>query len=335
MKIKTQEVRDVVELLDDIVKEYKSEKKPKKRDWRTYEHQLSVRIRGAIRNLEPLIEEAIVCLKIVKTEPRGRKPKLTPKQRVELLLIKHLVRKSNREMANLLILLFPCTDVQISYKTIERLYSNKEVVLTLHNLQALIIRKAGIEQADCTGDGTGYSLTIKKHYATEAHKLKTKSNDESELVTKFIFSFQLMDLKTRLYIGFGTSFRSEQEAFEKAMAMAENVDVNSFRLDRYYSAQHYVNYLVKRFGKDITMYLIPKKNVTVKGSWKWKQILHAFVNDTKEYLGEYYQRNQSESAISEDKRRFGWKIPQRRRDRIETYNFCTSLWHNLLWLGGQ
>jgi transposase len=50
------------------------------------------------------------------------------------------------------------------------------------------------------------------------------------------------------------------------------------------------------------------------------------------YLHEYYKRNQSESNFAEDKRRIGWKLGQKRDDRIDTANILTSLWHNLYWL---
>ena len=62
-------------------------------------------------------------------------------------------------------------------------------------------------------------------------------------------------------------------------------------------------------------------------------MLHAFINNVYEYLKEYFQRNQSESTFSEDKRRTGWKINQKREDRILTANFLTTTWHNLFWLG--
>ena len=136
-----------------------------------------------------------------------------------------------------------------------------------------------------------------------------------------------------MYIAFGVGLKSEQEAFYKAMEMAAATEVGSLRLDRYYSLQSYVKYIEEIFGKDVTIYVIPKKNVTIKGPLKWKEILEDFINDTQGYLGEYFRRNQSESGFSEDKRRFGWKIPQKRIERIETNNFCTSLWHNLLWMG--
>ena len=45
-------------------------------------------------------------------------------------------------------------------------------------------------------------------------------------------------------------------------------------------------------------------------------------------------RNHSESEFSVDKRWFGWKVEQRREDRINTALSCTSVWHNLFNLYG-
>ncbi len=344
MKVTTKEVQKTTQILDDIIDEYKKQSPKKKRDWRTYEQRLTERIRTAVRELEPLIEEAISTLTIVKKEKRGKKPKLTLKQKTLLLLLKHLVEKSNREMSNMLVLFSLLSGIDVSYKTVERLYSDEEVLMVLHNMHMLLLKTKGVEDSDCSGDGTGYSLTIKKHYASEAQRLKDKAKKSGvksagkkakkpSKKKEFIYSFKLMDLDTRMYIAYGTSFLSEKDAFLKAIEMAQASGVKSMRLDRYYSAQEYVKLMEEKFGKDVKIYLIPKKNATVKGPWKWKRMLQRFVTNTHSYLREYFRRNQSESGISEDKRRFGWQIAQRREDRIDTANFCTVLWHNLFWLG--
>lgn len=347
MKVTTREVQETTRLLEGIIEEYKEHAPRKKRDWRTYEQRLAARIKTAMLELEPLIDEAISTLKIVKTEKRGRKPGLTLKQKTVLLLLKHLFGKSNREMSTMLVVFSLLSDIDVSCKTVERLYSDDEVVLVLHNMHALLLKKKGVEGSDCSGDGTGYSLTIKKHYATEARKLKDKAKDsetavesgrkdkkslKKEAKTRFIYSFTLMDLDSRMYIAYGTSFKSEKDAFLKAIEMAKPVGVDSVRLDRYYSGQGCVELLEEKYG-EVAVYLIPKANATVRGPWRWKRMLYRFVKDTQGYLREYFRRNQSESGISEDKRRFGWKIAQRREDRINTANFCTVIWHNLFWLG--
>jgi transposase len=328
------ELSSVLVVLDEIIDNYKESTEPKKRDWRTYEQQVSQRIRTALRDLEPLIDEAISCLMITKDETRGRKSILSLKQKVELLLLKHLFMKSNREMSDMLMIFSMLSDIDVSYKTVERLYSDEEVILVLHNMHALLMKKKGISRPNSTGDGTGYTLTISKHYATESSKLKEKSNKKSKSkIEKFVFSFKLLDIKTRMYIAYGTSFRSERDAYNKAMLMIKGLPLESIRLDKYYSGQSTVRELTDQFGKDISIYLIPKKNARIRGSMAWKNMLGQFVDEPYDYLKQYYQRNQSESAFSEDKRRLGWRIPQRREDRVGTNDTLTFLWHNLLWYG--
>jgi len=338
MKVTTSEVRDVVAILDDIIDDYKEKTKSKKRDWRTYEQRVAARLRKAFHELKPLVEEAVSSLHVAKGELRGAPQKLTLEQKVLALLLKHLLGKSNRNMTHMLIIFSWLTDIDVSYKTIERLYSDQEVQLALHNLHFLILKKKGIKQVDCGGDGTGYGLTVKKHYATEAQKLKEKmktSKGQKRPGKKalFVYSFMLLDLRTRLYVGFGTSMKSEKQAFLAALNMAKEADITieSIRLDRYFSCQAYVELLREEFG-EITLYLIPKTNATVKGPWVWKRMLYRFVNDPVSYLEEYFQRNQSESCFAEDKRRTGWQLGQKRPDRINTANICTGLWHNLYWL---
>lgn len=279
MRITTKEVREITSVIDDIIEEYKEKSTSKERDWRTYEQRVARRLRTAFKELKPLVQEAVSSINIVKGEKRGAKSVLKLEKKVLALLIKHLIGKSNREMSFMLILFSWLSDVDVSYKTIERLYSDQEVILALHNLHVIMLRKKGIKNVDCGGDGSGYGLSIKKHYATEAQKLKEKiktSDGQNKKEKKgkkkkksvFVYSFVLMDIRTRMYIAYGTSFKSEKEAFLSAIKMLKEMDteinIESLRLDKYYQ-QSYVEYLEKKLGK-VTFYIIPKKNATVRGS---------------------------------------------------------------------
>lgn len=336
MQIKTKEVRDIVAILDDIIEDYKEKSEDKKRDWRTYEQRLTERLKKAFKELKPLVHEAVSTIRVVKGETRGSKPRLNLEQKVLAILLKHLIGKSNRNMSSMLVLFMWLTNIDVSYKTIERLYSDQEVILALHNLHMLILKKKGVNNVNGGGDGTGYTLTVKKHYASEAQKLKDKIKDSSEtrMKTLFVYFFALIDVKSRMYIGYGTGFKSEQEAFFSAIIMVKEsgITIDSLRLDRYYSAQFYVRFIEQHLGK-VRLYFIPKKNATVKGPWEWKRMLYRFAKDPVEYLEEYFKRNQSESGIAEDKKRIGWRLGQKREDRIDTANGLTMLWHNLYWLG--
>src|SRR3989339_582809 len=264
MKISTKEVRNITGELDQIIEQYKKDNPEQGRDWRTYEQRVALRVRHAIARFEPLIGKAIAALNISDANNAGNKHALTLKQRTVLLLTKHLFGKSNREMSAML---------------------------------ALFSMLSGIDGVDASGDGTGYTLTIKKHYATEAQKFKDKAKDSDKIAKAskqekgrllFIYSFALMDFTTRLYIAFGTSFKSEQDAYNKAMQMAAalEIDLKSIRLDRYYSCQQYARELGKLYP-NVTLYLIPKKNATVKGPWNWKRTLERFAHNVVAYLKEY------------------------------------------------
>lgn len=128
-------------MLDDIIEEYKKESPNQKRDWRTYEQRLAERLKTAYKGLKPLVQEAVQSLQIVHGETRGIKPKLTLEQKVLLLLLKHLIGKSNRDMAIMVVIFSWLTDIDISYKTVERLYSDDQVMLALYNLHQLILKK--------------------------------------------------------------------------------------------------------------------------------------------------------------------------------------------------
>jgi transposase len=337
MKVSTNEVRDVVSILDDIIKKYKEEHPEKKRDWRTYEQRVAERLKIAFKELKPLVHEAASSIIFTSGETRGAKPSLTVEQRVLALLIKHIIGKSNRNMSAMFTIFSLLSNIDVSYKTVERFYSDLDVITVLYNLHALLLKMKGVNSVDGSGDGTGYGLSIKVHHASAAQKLKDKIKTGEVQEHKkllFVYSFALLDLKSRMYIGTGTSFKSEKEAYASAIAMAKETGINvtSLRLDRYFSNQSDVEKLVANFGK-LDLYLIPKTNATVQGPWDWKRMLFRFVTNVTKYLEEYYKRNQSESCFAEDKKRTGWKLGQKRPDRIDTANMLTLLWHNLSWLG--
>ena len=221
----------------------------------------------------------------------------------------------------------------------ERLYSDQEVILAIHNLHILILKNKGIDSSEATGDGTGYSLTIKKNYESYAQRLKDKAKENSNGSSKkggsgrrrlFAYSFFMMDLKTRMYVAFGSSMKSERDAYDRALEMlgSTGITLNSLRLDRYYSSPSYVDAL-----KGTKTYLIPKKNSTLNGSFEWKSMIKDFLLNTVPYLEQYHHRSNSESGFAADKKMLGQNVSHRRDDRIDSAIFCTGLWHNLFNIG--
>ena len=49
-------------------------------------------------------------------------------------------------------------------------------MMALHNLHVLLLKKKGIKESDATGDGIGYSLTVKKNHMRR--DLRTKQGKQ-------------------------------------------------------------------------------------------------------------------------------------------------------------
>jgi transposase len=297
-----------------------------------------------MRDLAPLVQKACALVVVRRTGPPHV---LTLEQRVQLLLIKILNGQSNRRMAGMLETFSLLSGLDVNYKTIERLYSDPDVAIALENLHVLMLQRRGVRRVDVSGDGTGFTLSITRHYATIATREKEKAKETSppegtpaekgkiaiaqKKVQRFVYSFRLLDLRTLLYVAYGTSLRSERAAFDATLEWLkkQGIEVESVRLDRYYShASDAERFPGARF------YMLPRKDAKVHLQHEYLAALREFVGNTTAYLEQYYRREQSEAAFGADKRMLGWRIAQRRGDRIETADRCQSTWHNLLNLYG-
>ncbi len=321
-----------ISVLDELIDKYNDSKKKSERDFSKYESNYLQRIKDAIYFFQKLTSKAIKLTNFHKNK-MGRPEKLTLDQRVKILLIQRYMQKSNREMSEMLLLFSYLQDINISYKTIERLYDDERIKIILFNMNSLINKELNLTNSDASGDGTGYMLSIKEHYASIAQKLKEKGKVNTKSRKKF-YSFTLMDVEKRIYLAYGVSYKSEKDAYNKAIEMLKktNISLNSIRLDRYYSGKNLVKKLNDLYA-GIKCYLIPKKGTKIKAAGPWLKMLYDFCNNTKEYFAEYFKRNQSESGFSEDKRRFGWRIPQKIESRIDSAYFSIFIWHNLFWIG--
>ena len=290
-------------------------------NWRDYEFFYRQRMKGMALELRAMIDESSSFV----VEEFGRPSLLEAKEKVFIILVKEIFRLSNRKTAYLLPLLG--VEKDISYKTVERLYSDPLVIMILNNLFMNSLKRKGIASVDASGDGTGYSLTVTKHYRSLRER-----NGETVKEGKFVYSFALMDLATRMYVGYAVSVRSEMDAYRKALEMIGKmrIDLKSIRLDKYYSGQS----ILEDFNENTMIFLIPKSNSRIRGRRNWREIIRRFMDDPMNYLREYFRRNASESGFSSDKRTTGGLIYQRRKDRKETSGFCKGLIHNLMLLHG-
>jgi len=304
--------QELVEVLEEVKEECFSEEKD------TYPYtkweQKRERVKQRLRDLPRYVDQAAEKIRFVK--PRaGQRKKIDVRKRTMLFLFTRLMNKSNRDMEDLLVLFEPLFGVKVSYKSIERLYSDPEVKTVLHNLFILLLRDEGVS-GDFSGDGTGYSLSVTKHYRT----------DVSKKGRGYLYVFRVIDIDTGFYVAVGYSNSSEMEAFHRAMTMLVElgIPVDSMALDKYYSSRT----VIRLFGEETALYLIPKKNIARVGL-EWSRVLRRVLEDPYLFLKGYFLRCLSESGYSADKRRFGGLVRQKREDRREMALFSIAFLHNI------
>jgi len=269
--------------------------------------------------LEKLPEYVKKAASSIKSSKRvGRPEKLDPAQKTMLFLFTRLMNKSNRDMELIVELLSPLLKEDVSYKYIERLYSDEEVMMVLHNLFVLLLTEEKVS-GNFFGDGTGYSLMITKHYRSDPKK---KGRN-------YKYVFKLIDIDTGMYVALGYSNVSEMCAYNKAMDMLREIEVpmKSITLDRYYISGK----ILRILGKETEVFVIPKKNISKIG-FEWSKIIKRIIEDPFMFMKNHFKRNLSECGFSSDKRRFGWVIRQKRDDRREASLFAIGLLHNIFFV---
>jgi len=304
----------VLGVLDDLILEIQKEQK-KPYPYAEWERKRK-KVKEKLKKLPEYVEKAA---SMVETQKRTGRPKVgTLVQRTMLFLFARMMSKSNRDVEDLLELFGPLFEISVSYKSVERLYSDEEVKVTIHNLFILLLNDEELN-GDVAGDGTGYSLLITKHYASNPDK---RSKD-------YKYAFRIIDLDTGMYVGVGYSAKSEMGAFRQAMEMIKNlgIKIKSGRFDKYFSSRK----VLEIFDRKTIIYVIPKKNISKIGL-RWSRIIRRIIEGPYKFLKDYFGRNLSEAGYSSDKRRFGWMIRQKREDRQESAMFAIALLHNIFFV---
>ncbi len=312
MMITKKRAKEFLEVLDEVretyfkgrEKEYPYSEWEKKRE----------KVKDRLRNLPVYVKKAVEMIQ-KEERRRGRPPKIDLEKKVMLFLFTRWINKYNRGTEEALEAFQPLFGFDVSYKTIERLYSDEEVKTVLHNLFVLLIEEEGTS-GNFSGDGSGYALSVEEHYRKELLK-------EGK---KYLYVLRILDIETNLYVGVGFSKISEMDAFKKAMGFMKKmgVEIDSISLDKYYSSRK----IVEGFGKKVSLFILPKENISHIGM-RWSSIFRRIAEDPVGFLSRYFMRNLNESAYSADKRRFGGLIRQRREDRQEMALFSIAVWHNI------
>jgi transposase len=303
---------ELLEVLDGVREQHFKGRK-KRYPYSEWERRREI-VKQRLRALPAYVAQAVAAIRVFK-RAKGRPQKAALEKKVLLFLLTRLLAKSNRGMEELLELFGPLFNLNVSYKYIERLYADEEVQMALHNLFVLLVRE-GEPSGHFVSDGSGYSLTIHRIYRSNPRKCGRA----------YRYVSRILDIETGMYVAYGWSPISEMQAFKQAIAMLTELDIgiSSLALDKYYSSRR----VVTLFGRTVSLYLIPKRNMTHIGL-RWADVFRRIMEDPVAFLSRYFMRNLSESGYSADKRRWGGVVRQRREDRQDAALGSIAVLHNL------
>lgn len=312
MKITRKRAQELLSVLDEVRETHFKHKK-QHYPYSEWERKRE-RVKERLRNLRVYVHRSVEMLQR-EEQTRGRPPAIDLEKKVLLFLFARLFNKSNRGTEEVLEFFQPLFGFDVSYKTIERLYSDEQVNAALHNLFILLVQDEG-NSGHFSGDGSGYSLSVEDHYRSAPLKKGRK----------YLYTLRIIDVETNFYVGIGFSRKSEMDAFRKALPLLSRngIRISSISLDKYYSSRK----VLRLFDRSVSMFVIPKKNIASFG-FRWTKVFQRIASNPIEFLGRYFLRNLSESGFSSDKRRFGSTIRQRRPDRQENALFSIGVLHNV------
>ena len=304
-----------------LIREIYKEKygKPKKKSTKEYDKKLRTQLKGVYKQINNDVEKAFSKIKIINKTGRPLKDR---KQLTKLHLLQNQFNISNRDMESFADLFLLNGSETYSYKTIERAYEDQIVQMILHNVY--ILSCGDPREFDGSADGTGQTLVIYKHYRTD--KLKDlKNGEETSKRKEYIFSVAIVDIKTNIYVGFATGFKSEKVLFLEALKTVKKngFKIKSMVLDKGYSYQS----IFSCFDKGVKVMTIPKSNATIKGPKEWKEMLKHYIRYPFGFLKRYFKRERSEGNFSRDKGKHG-KIRQKIKGRIENVSWARAILHN-------
>lgn len=321
MVLTNKQLRKTLDELDWLKKYYNEhfavEKKPFTGE---YDRKLRTEMRAVVERINTDVDMAAEHITLIDGR-QGRPPKdralLT-----KLHLFQVLFEFTNREMECFSLMFLLRGEDSFSYKTIERAYSDPVVAMILHNL--FVMSAGEPRHVDSSADGTGIGLFISKHYRKDREQ-DIKDEKDTGRRRDYLYTVAILDLDTNIYIGYAAGFKSEKELFKEALALAKSNGFvfDSMRLDKYYAYQS----IFRCVGGRTKVIVIPKKNATVRGPKKWKQLIISLVTAPFSFLADYFKRVRSECNFSRDKRRHG-AIRQRLVERIITAAFSRATLHN-------
>jgi transposase len=269
--------------------------------------------------------------------PEGGRPRVPRGDLLKVLLLQAYRTTANRPAEGDPHALEGVLDLsrEFSYKTIERAYSQPDVLEALHAILEITNRPVGGLEQTFAADGSGFSMSVIQHYrSARERQRRTALEIPPPNEHGWVFNLANVGIRFGLIAGWtswvdrgGKEVAHFPGVFAQTHARHPTMQVQLG--DGAYSAR-WVVAMAAEVG--VSCRFLPRRDVTFMGrgaSMAWGQSLLQLLKDPQGWLSDYHERSKVEVGWSALKSRHPGKIRKRKVERQVTEATLRAVAYNL------
>jgi transposase len=304
---------------------YKS-KQTKERDWFAYNEAQLNEMSDFITLVRNIVDDARREFDYIDDRPSlpGQQPK-SPFDLAKAVLIQQFYQVSNRVAAGLARLFKEKLGLEedLTYKDIERAYSNPDVQDILREVLRMSNEPIKGKEARFSIDGTGMETSIKQNYADD------KGDEKKKAVYRMLIS--MVGVEYKMFSASAVNGPGDESPFlipllEETAGIFDRID---FVLAdaMFYTLANCTR--IAEIGAKPRIYPRIDAVINAKGSQAKRRMLLDLVENAQQWLEEYHDRSVSENVYSVLKCRFSRPFLKRRIDRLDNEGIDKVCTYNL------
>jgi len=301
--------------LIDLSPKFKYTSKPKKkRDWFAYDEAQLNEMGDFILLVRNIVDDARRELDYIDNRPSlpGQQPK-SPFDIAKAVLLQQFYQVSNRVAAGLARLFKEKLGLEyrLTYKDIERAYSNQDVQDILQEVLKLSNEPIRGKETRFSIDGTGMETSIKQNYANE------KGDEKKKAVYRMLIG--MVGVEYKMFSASAVNGPGDESPF--LIPLLEDTAEAFERIDfvladaMYYTLANCTK--IAEYGAKPRICPRIDAVINAKGSRAKKEMLLELLKNAQQWLEEYHGRSISENVYSVLKGRFPRHFLKRRIDRLD------------------
>lgn len=310
---------------------------PHRRNWRLYDLAQTHELEEVVRLIRSVVDLDTAQRSSERApSPRRGRPRVPLTDRLVALLWQSYRGSANRPTEGDLRVLDLGPLRRFSYKTLERAYSDPEVIAALPRLLAITNRPLRGLETVFSIDGSGFPTTVADHYRATRERQREAERGAGYLPRgPHAWVRNVAEVGTRygLIAGWKSwtdGHRPEVHCFPQVFAATResHPDMTQQLGDGAYAIREIVERVT---GSGVSCRFLPKRNVNLK-SWGyagWSPSLWGLVTNPQGWLAEYHLRSVSEVVWGALKVRQPRKILKRLGVRQETEATLRAITYNL------